>query len=448
MSSIASRVARYFELEKYGTNIATEILAGTSTYLSLAYIFVVNPSILADAGIDAKSALFATAVVACLATFAMGIWANLPFAVAPGLTMNSYFTFVVCKKMHLSWQQGLATVFISGVLCVILTALPLRQAIIDSIPPGLKRAIAVTIGVFVTVIGLFLAKILVFTPSEFIDFSAMSFATLTSPLAIVLMAGLVVSILLGLKRLHFPAGMIVAILVSSLLYHMLIKTSAVPITVEGSVLASFGKLDFSIFFHSNFWLPVIVFFVLDFFEGIGGFIGMTANTTIQDKDGNIPHMKQGLWVDGFGTIGGSIMGTSSLIIFVESAVGIKAGGRTGLTAVVCAALMLLSAIASYYFASVLNWFPAQAVAGILVYVGYLLLSSSVESRKKDGLSSFDYGVTLVMGLISLLTFSLDKSLAFGFAAYFVQSLIHTRGSKPAWWLGGIAAAMIAAIVCS
>src|SRR5690348_8343400 len=122
MASIAARITRYFELEKFGTDIRTEIIAGVSTYLSLAYIFIVNPSILAQAGLDPKAALFATAVAASLSTLAMGLWANLPFAVAPGLTMNSYFVFVVCKKMHFTWQQGLATVFVSGVLCVILTA--------------------------------------------------------------------------------------------------------------------------------------------------------------------------------------------------------------------------------------------------------------------------------------------------------------------------------------
>lgn len=443
-----AKAARYFKLEQFGTNVTTEILAGTSTYLSLAYIFIVNPAILAQAGIDAKSALFATAVISCLATFAMGIWANLPFAVAPGLTMNSYFTFVVCKKMHLTWQQGLATVFISGVLCVILTALPVRQAIIDSIPQGLKKAIAVTIGVFVTVIGLFLAKILSFTPSGLMDVSAITVASLTSPLAIVLYTGLAISIVLGLRRLHFPAGMIVAIISSSLLYHVLIKTPPASLLSGGNVLASIAQLDFSGFLRSSFWVPVIVFFVLDFFEGIGGFIGMTAGTTIQDKNGNIPNIKQGLWVDGLGTMGGAFMGTSSLIIFVESAVGIKAGGRTGLTAVICAIWMLICAIASFYFAPLLGWFPAQAVAGILVYVGYLLLSGSVESRKEDGLTCFDYSVMAIMSLISFATFSLDKSLALGFWAYFALSLIPGKIQKPSWWLGAIAAAMSAAIVFS
>lgn len=440
-------IARYFQLDKFQTTIRTEIIAGISTYLSLAYIFIVSPAILSQAGIDPKAALFATAVSASLATLAMGLWANLPFAVAPGLTMSSYFVFVVCNKMHLSWQQGLATVCVSGVICVILTALPLRQAIIDSIPQGLKRAITVTIGTFVAAIGLFISHILVYTPSGMIDPSAFDAAHLTGPLAIVMLFGLAVSALLGLKRLNFPAGMIVAILLASLLHHALLP-SPEAVATGGNILASFGQLDFSVFFDSRFWLPVIVFFVLDFFEGIGEFIGMTGNTSIQDKDGNVSNMKQALWIDGLGTIGGSLLGTSSLIVFVESAVGIKAGGRTGLTAVVCALLMMLGVAAGFYFLPVLALIPAQAASGVLVYVGYLILSGAVGPKTPGSLPSFDAAIAFIMSAIALATFSLDKSLAFGLWAYFAASLIPGRSHKPAGWLGVIAGALTAAIACS
>jgi AGZA family xanthine/uracil permease-like MFS transporter len=445
--NITGSVARYFELDKYATTIRTEFIAGLSTYLSLAYIFIVNPAVLSQAGIDPTAALFATALIASLSTLAMGLWANLPFAVAPGLTMNSYFVFVVCHKMNFTWQQGLATVFVSGVICVILTALPLRQNIVDSIPLGLKRAIAVTLGVFIATIGLFLAKMVAFSPSGLIDLSASNAQSLTSPLAKVFLAGLIVSILLGLKRLHFPAGMLIAIVFAAFLYHMLLPGAEVAPS-NGDMFASVGQLDFSVFFHSEFWVPVIVFFVLDFFEGIGGFIGMTSNTSIQDKDGNVPHLKQGLWVDGFGTIGGSLFGTSSLIIFVESAVGINVGGRTGLTAVFCGLFMIVGAIASFYFIPALTMIPAQAAAGVLTYVGYLILSSSLQSKKDHGLTRFDFAVMSIMGVIAFATFSLDKSLAFGMWAYFGLSLIPGDGRRPAGWLALIASALTLAIVVS
>ncbi len=441
-------ISRYFQLEKFQTSIKTEIIAGITTYLSLAYIFIVSPAILSQAGIDPKSALFATAISASLATLAMGLWANLPFAVAPGLTMSSYFVFVVVNKMHFTWQQGLATVCVSGIVCVILTALPLRQAIIDSIPSGLKRAITVTIGTFVATIGLFISHMVGFTPAGMMDFAALNAATLTGPLAQVMLFGLAVSALLGLRRLNFPAGMMVAIIAAALLYHTLIPATETAPASAGKMLSSFAQLDFSVFTHSQFWLPVIVFFVLDFFEGIGEFIGMTSNTTIQDKDGNVAHMKQALWVDGLGTIGGSFFGTSSLIVFVESAVGIKAGGRTGLTAVVCALLMILGVWAGLYFAPVLTMIPAQAASGVLVYVGYLIFSSAALHPKPLRLMSFDLIVAFIMSAIALLTFSLDKSLAFGLWSYFAISFLPIRAAKPAWWLAAIASALTAAIAFS
>ena len=448
LGRLADTISRYFELERFGTSIRTEILAGLTTYLSLAYIFIVNPSILSQAGIDPTAALFATAAAASLSTLAMGLWANLPFAVAPGLTMNSYFVFVVCQKMQLTWQQGLATVFVSGILCIILTALPLRQTIIDSIPRGLKSAITVTIGVFVAVIGLFIAKIVGFSSTGYLDWTALDAAHLTTPLAGVMAFGLGLCFVLGMKRLRFPAGMLVAIIASAFLYHALIPAGDAPKPAEGRALASVGQLDFSVFAMSQFWVPVVVFFVLDFFEGIGEFIGMTSNTTIQDKDGNVPHMKQALWVDGAGTVAGSLLGTSSLIVFVESAVGIKAGGRTGLTAVVCAALMAASVLAGFYFAPLLALMPAQAAAGVLVYVGYLIVSSALTPGEAGKLSRFDVAVAVCMAGIACATFSLDKPLAFGMWAYFIRSIFPLKNRQPALWLGAVALAITGAIAAS
>jgi AGZA family xanthine/uracil permease-like MFS transporter len=260
-----------------------------------------------------------------------------------------------------------------------------------------------------------------------------------------LLAGLGVSAVLGMQRLRFLAAMMVAIILAAMLHHALMPASSFA-TPKGDAWASLGKLDFSVIAHSQFWLPVIVFFVLDFFEGIGEFIGLTSNTSIQDKDGNVPHVKQALWVDSAGTVAGSLLGTSSLIVFVESAVGIRAGGRTGLTAVVCALLMMFVGGVGFYLAPLLALVPAEAASGVLVYVGYLIVSGAFHSRKDHGLSSFDFGVVAIMAAISLLTFSLDKSLAFGLWAYFARSF--SAGKKPAWWLAAIAAALTAAIVFS
>lgn len=440
MSSMATRISRYFELDRYGTTIRTEIIAGVATYLSLAYIFIVSPAILSQAGIDPVAVLFATAMVSAIATLVMGLWANLPFAVAPGLTMSSYFAFVVCAKMGFTWQQALAAVFVSGVLCCLLTALPLRQKIIDSIPAGLKQAITVMIGIFIAAIGLFIAKVISFTPDGWIDLAKLN---PINPFVLVLLAGLTISAVLGMKRFRFSAGMIMAIIVASLIHHGIMPENPAPNAAGGDALSATGALDFSILFESHFWLPVIVFFVLDFFEGIGQFIGLTSNTSIQDKDGNVPHVKQALWVDSAGTVAGSLLGTSSLIVFVESAVGIRAGGRTGLTAVVVALLMLLIAGLGFYFAPLLALVPAEAASGVLIYVGYLILSGAFASHVSRGLTRFDAVIATIMAMIALLTFSLDKSLAFGMWAYFGHSV--SKG-KPAWWLAIIAFALSVAII--
>jgi AGZA family xanthine/uracil permease-like MFS transporter len=193
-------------------------------------------------------------------------------------------------------------------------------------------------------------------------------------------------------------------------------------------------LDLSVIVKPIYWSPIIVFFVIDFLGGIGKFIGLTANTNIQDEHGNVPNLQRGLYVDGAGTIAGSLMGTSSLIAFVESAVGIEAGGRTGLTAVVCGLLMAGSLV----FAPLLQWVPAEAAAGVLIYVGYLLLPKPSMEKGLSRTEMFDIGIAVAMGLLSLVTFSLDKAMALGFWAYFVKGIIDGGKKQELAWLGGIA----------
>jgi len=204
-----------------------------------------------------------------------------------------------------------------------------------------------------------------------------------------------------------------------------------------------GRLDFKVLIDARFFSPIIVFFIIDFLGGIGKFIGLTASTNIQDADGNIPNLQKGLFVDGVGTVLASLLGTSSLIAFVESAVGIKAGGRTGLVAIVCGVLMALTIMAT----PLLQWVPAEAAAGVLIYVGYLLLPGSGETRNRSAHRNFDIVVALVMGLVSFLTFSLDKAMAIGFWCYFIQEL---RAPEPLTsrrnWLGGIAALLTVTII--
>src|SRR6185437_7771402 len=361
-------VRSHFELEKYGTNLRTEILAGMSTYLSLAYIFIVNPTILAKANMDPSAVLFATVCASTVATLVMGFWANLPFAVAPGLSMNGFFAFVVCGILGETWQQGLGTVFISGLLCVLATLVGIRKNIISSIPVGLKQSITTSIGVFIAVIGLFLAKIVTYD-GGMLNVGHFSFGVLTTSYALVLYTGLIVAAVLGARRLHIPGGMIIAIVVAAgLCYGLKIEQGAIA-NLAGAPFKAVGQLDLTVLFQPKFWSPILVFFILDFMEGVGQIVGLTSGTTMQDKDGHVPTIGKALYVDGGGTMLGSLLGTSSLIIFIESSIGIKAGGRTGLTAIVCAVLMAVSIV----FSPVISLIPSEAAAGVLVYVGYLIL---------------------------------------------------------------------------
>lgn len=436
----SNALSRYFNFEKYGTTLNTEIFAGLSIYLSLAYIFIVNPAILSKSGIDASAVLLATVIVSSLATIAMGIWAKLPFAVAPGLEMNGFFAFVVCGTLQMSWQQGLGTVFFSGILCLVFTALRIRHNIIASIPVGLKKAIGTSVGIFVATIGLFVSHILVFKNGH-IDFSAFSIQAFNTPLAYVLYTGLILSVVLGWKKIAFRGGMLTSILVGAFLCYLWGIKADRPPELSANMFQAIGQLDISVIFNPRFWSPIIVFFIVDFIGGIGKFVGLTANTNIQDENGNVPNLQQALYVDGTATVAGSLTGTSSLIAFVESAVGIEAGGRTGLTAVVCGILML----ASLAFAPLLQWIPAESAAGVLVYVGYLLLPKPTKDTVFSNEMIFDYSVATAMGILSLVTFSLDKAMALGFLAYFVRGLITGSNKKENYWLGGIGIVLILTI---
>jgi AGZA family xanthine/uracil permease-like MFS transporter len=411
----------YFALRMRDSTITREVIAGISTYLSLAYIFLVNPSILAGAHMNVSAVLFATVIASGLATIAMGIWANLPFAVAPGLEMSGFFAFVVVGTLGLSWQDALATVFWSGVLCVVLTVLPIRQKIIDSIPSGLKINIGVSVGVFVATIGLLLAKIIVFKDG-LPDFESMHFNSLSSTQALIMYATFAVAFVLGLKRFRFRGGMLVAIAIGALLCKIFGIAADQPAKFSSDMFLAVGQAHIlSVLANPHFAMVMLVFFIVDFYGGIGKFIGLTAATNIQSQ-GKVPNIGQALYVDGFGTIGGSLLGTSSLISFVESAVGIAAGGRTGITAIVCGILMLASLLVTPLVGVV----PVAATSGVLLYVGWLLLPIRQFRENSESFGSFDLAVAVTMGILSFVTFSLDKALLAGFLLYTGRELFVLR----------------------
>lgn len=405
------------ELERLGTSWTTEIVAGVSLFMSLSYIFIVNPSILSQAGIPSGAVFFATVLASGVATLAMGLYARLPFALAPGLESNGFFAFVVVASLGFSWQEALGLVFWSGVLCFFFTVIPVRQRIIDAIPEGLKAAISTTVGVFVAIIGFAVTDLVAFTdglPSGFGDFA--------SAKALLLYAGFATALVLGLRSLNFPAGMLVAIILCTVLARLLGVSSDTPPAHRDEFFAAIGEFElFSVFSDPRSWTVLLVFFAIDFFGSIGKFIGLTRETNLQ-SGGQVAHMKEALYVDGVGTAIGSALGTSTVITYVESAVAVAQGGRTGVVAIVCALLMF----ASLAFSPLVAFVPVAAASGVLVYVGWLLLPrrellDAIQGQKDIGgtLDYFDFAVVLAMGVLAGITFSLDKSLLLGFWAYTV-----------------------------
>ncbi len=419
---------RYFNLDELETNLQTELIAGLSTYLSLAYILILNPAILGHSGMDSSAILFATAIASGLATLAMGFWAKLPFAVAPGIEMSGFFAFSVCGTLGMTWQQGLGTCFLSGIVCIILTLLPVRQKIIDAIPAGLKINIGVSVGIFVATIGLFVAKILSFKDG-LPDFSNWGIGRLTSNEAIVLYVGFAAAFILGTKRFRFLGSILVAIIIAAIACKMLGIAVKAPPEFSPAMFKSLLQLDpISILKDRRALSVVLIFFIIDFFGGIGKFIGLTAATNLQ-SNGKVRNIEKGLYVDGAGTVLGSLVGTSSLIAFVESAVGIAAGGRTGITAIVCGLLLLVSLV----FTPLVALVPGEAASGIALYVGWLLLPIRHFFDAETNFGKFDVGVAIMMGAISLFTFGLDKAMLAGFLAYSFHQFF-TRKEKVNYYL--------------
>lgn len=352
--------------------------------------------------------------------------------------------FVVVGSLAFTWQQALGLVFWSGVLCLIFTIIPWRQKIIAAIPEGLKTAISTTVGVFVAVIGLVITDLIRFengVPSGVGDF--------TNSKAILLYVGFVVALVLGLKALRFPAGMFVSLIVCTVTAKMIGVPSDTPPADTGDFLAALGELElFTMFADPRAWTVLLVFFMIDFYGSIGKFIGLTRQTELQ-SNGEVRGIGGAMGVDAVGTIGGAWLGTSTIITYVESAVAIGQGGRTGMVAIVCALLMFLSLFAT----PIVGFVPTAAAAGVLVYVGWLLLprqeivDAMNGTRDKDGsLDGFDFTAVLLMGLIALFTFSLDKSMLLGFAMYAIRDLFKNRTDANPFLYGSAAVLGIAMYV--
>jgi AGZA family xanthine/uracil permease-like MFS transporter len=423
----ASALDRYFSLSQRGTSTRTEVLAGFTTFLTMAYIVLVNPAILGQAGMPVASVAAATCFAAAFASILMGVVANTPLALAPGMGLNAYFSFTVVQQMGIPWPVALGCVLISGVAFLVLTLTGVRQMIVAVIPPHLFAAVAGGIGLFIGFIGLKNAGIIVANPATFV-----ALGDLTAPGAALALFGLLV--IGALSVWNVRGAMLIGIVGTTLVAWFAGQVVMKPEPYSLSALTGTAfKLDLPGVFglggkHGLGLLEILfVFLFVDLFDNIGTLVAVTKRAGLMDAAGRIPGLNRILMTDAVATIVGSLAGTSTVTSYVESAAGVQAGGRTGLTAIVTGLLFL----ATMFVAPYAQLVPLAATAPALIIVGGLMLLPLTEVEWEDPYAAIPAFLTVAM---IPLTFSIANGLAFGITAHAALKLLRGRITRADWFL--------------
>ncbi|MGV4926762.1 NCS2 family permease (plasmid) [Streptomyces sp. BHT-5-2] len=442
--SVPGAVDRYFSLSTRGSTWRREIVAGASTFLALSYIVVVNPAVLGRAGIPHAAAFFATAAVGGLATMAMGLWARLPFAVAPGMEMNAMVAFSVVGTLAYTWPQALGMVFWSGIAMLAVSLLRLREAVINAIPPQMRSALAAAVGTFIGLVGLQIAHLVTTSHGRL-----SGLGDWTGPPAVSLYIGLTTALVLD--ALGARATAILCGIAAAAVYCALagIRTQTLHDGIHGSG-AALLRFDLTVVADPRAWSVVLVLFALDFFGSIAKVVGLSAHTPLQDGNGKVPGMRQALLVDAGATVAGSAVGSSSFVAFVESAVGIRAGARTGIAALVTG-LLLLSCL---FLGPLLAHIPVEATTGALVFVAVKMLTAPLPDRtnrpnrtnrqaptdqptptgRPDPPDRLGPAVTATAVGVTLATLAIDQAMAAAFLVTTAAGLLGRRRPHPALWV--------------
>lgn len=423
-STPPSFVERFFKVREKGSTVRTELLAGMTTFIAMAYILFVNPNILADAGIPKEAAIASTIWIAALASLAMGIFANYPVALAPGMGLNAFFAYYVCGVLGLHWTVALGAVFFSGVLFLILTVGGIRQAIINAVPRDLKYAISVGIGLFIAFIGLKGTGLIVENSATYV-----SLGHVTAPTTLLSLFGLLLTAALMARNVH--GSILIGIFVTTILAMILGMTPA-PKGITDIVSTSlphmgetFGQLDLAGAWHYGLVSIIFTFTVVELFDNMGTLIGLTTKAKMVRPDGHIENIDKALTTDAVGTMVSAMFGTSTVTSYIESAAGIAAGGRTGLTAVAAGVLFL----AALLFTPLIGLVPAFATAPALILVGSLLMSEVGKIDFSDFTNALPVFLTIIM---MPLTSSIANGFAFGFISYTVMKLCAGQYKKVSW----------------
>ncbi len=433
---------KIFHLKENHTDVKTEVMAGITTFMTMAYILAVNPNILSASGMDRGAIFTATALSSFIATCLMALLSNYPFVLAPGMGLNAYFTYTVVLGMGYTWQQALSAVFAEGIIFILLSLTNVREAIFNSIPMNLKHAVSVGIGLFIAFIGLQNAKIVVGNDSTLVSIfsfkSSVAEGTFSSQGITVLLALIGVLVTAILLAKNVKGGILWGILITWILgilcqlthlyvpnadlgYYSLLPDFSNGISVP-SMMPTFMKMDFSIVFSLDFVVIMFAFLFVDMFDTLGTLIGVASKADMLDKDGKLPRIKGALLSDAVGTTVGAMCGTSTVTTFVESASGVAEGGRTGLTSLVAAVLFGLSLLLSPIFLAI----PSFATAPALIVVGYLMLTSVT----KIDFSDMTEAIPCFIAIIAMpFMYSISEGISMGVISYVVINLITGKAKE-------------------
>lgn len=430
---------KWFKLKENNTNVKTEVVAGITTFMTMAYILAVNPSLLSAAGMDSSAILMATAISAFIGTLVMAFLANYPFALAPGLGLAVYFAYTICGTMGYSWQIALLAVFVEGLVFIVLSITNIREAIFNAIPVQLKKGISVGIGLFVAFIGLQNAEIVVDSDSTLVtiinfrqNFTTSGISALlavigTFIIAILYIKGIKGSILIGILA-TWILGILCQLtglytVVPEAGYYSLIPSwssfslSAIGLTFGQCFMGDYGSIKFL-----DFVVIILALLFVDIFDTLGTLIGCANKAGMLDKDGKLPRIKQALLADAIATSAGAILGTATTTTFVESSSGVAEGGRTGLASVVTGFLFLLS----IFFAPIFTAIPGFATAPALLFIGFLMLSDITQIDFNDMAEAIPaYLCLLTMPLL----YSISEGIAVGVISYVVINVICGKAMK-------------------
>lgn len=413
--TVLCMLQKIFGFNKQTMNLRTEIIAGITTFLTMSYILAVNTAMLSTTGMDKGAIFTATALAAAIATLLLACMAKLPFAQAPGMGLNAFFAFTLVQGMGYSWETALAAMFVEGLIFILITLLNVREIILNSIPVNLRHAISAGIGMFIAFIGLKNAGIIESNPSTFVALGHFT------PISLLAIFGILLSAVLLIKKVK-----------GALFYSILLCTIAgiplgvteipenfIPVSMPHSIAPTFCKFDFEGFFTLDMAIIIFTLLFMNIFDTLGTLVGLATKTGIMDKNGHIPHVKEAMMSDAIGTTISSMLGSSTVTTYVESASGIAEGGRSGVTSLITGLLFILA----LFFAPVFLLIPGAATTGAFVLVGVFMMDSIGKINLSDISEALPAFVTIIM---MVLTYSIANGIILGLLCYVLLKLFSGR----------------------